>query len=188
MNLRKPTPDLVEAACKEFDHYNDLAERTLDLLFKQFPNNVELPHVLLKVVTLNGLYSTQIFAMQDVAHHIQECGAEVDSAFTAGSAEIVDKIARVTIKATGKVRNNYSFATKYCSWHNPDVFPIWDARVDRYLWRLQKQEHFAGCLKRNSDLWEYPTFREAIANFRSFYGLAAFPYKQLDKYLTSQPL
>ena len=35
-----------------------------------------------------------------------------------GSPEIVDKIARVTLSINGKVRNNYSFATKYCSWHN----------------------------------------------------------------------
>lgn len=188
MALRRPTANLVESACKEFERDNYVVEKALDYLFKQIPKNVELHHVLLKVVTLNSLYSTQILAVRDVASHIHQHGAEVDAALTAGSSEIVDKIAKVTLAATGRVRNNYSFATKYCSWHRPDLFPIRDSRVDRYLWRMQKQDNFAGCLRRNSDLWEYATFREVMANFRDFYGLAAFPYKQIDKFLWAEEI
>jgi hypothetical protein len=65
----------------------------------------------------------------DVALHIHRNAQYVDSALAAGSPEIFDKIARVTIR--GKEHNFFSFATKYCSWHYPEVYPIWDSRVDK---------------------------------------------------------
>jgi hypothetical protein len=98
----------------------------------------------------------------------------------------VDRIAKVTIRSSGKVRYNYSFATKYCSWHNPEAYPIWDSRVDRYLWTLQKQEHFARSFSTNADLWGYPKFRTVMEEFRDCYGLGSFSFKDTDKFLWSE--
>jgi hypothetical protein len=155
-------------------------------LFSHYPRNNDLPRVLLKVVALNRLYSTQIFAVMDVASHIHQHAQDIDSALTSGSPEIVDKIARVTISASGKVRNNYSFATKYCHWHSRASYPIWDSRVDRCLWTLQKRDRFAAFFNANADLWEYPKFRDAIAALRDFYGLGSFTFKEIDKFLWSE--
>ena len=184
--LRRPTVGLVTAACDEFDKENEIIERALQVLFSQFPGNSDLSHVLLKVVALNRLYSTQILAITDVAQHIHRNAQSIDSALAAGSPQIVDKIARVTIRTSGKERRNLSFATKYCSWHNPEAYPIWDSRVDKYLWALQKQDHFALVFKANADLWEYPTFREVVIAFRYFYGLGSFTFKDTDKFLWSE--
>ena len=184
--LRRPTVDLVNAACDEFDRENEIIERALKELFSQFPGNSDLSHVLLKVVALNRLYSTQILAVMDVAQHIHRNAQDINSAMVTGSPQIVDKIARVAISTSGKERRNLSFATKYCSWHNPEAYPIWDSRVDKYLWALQKQDHFAPVFKANADLWEYPTFREVIIAFRDFYGLGSFSFKETDKFLWSE--
>lgn len=47
--------------------------------------------------------------------------------------EVVDLIARVTVASSEKQLTFYSFASKYCSWHKPNQYPIWDFRVNRYL-------------------------------------------------------
>lgn len=186
--VSKPTAELVKKACERFDEDNLIVEQALKELFKQYPNNTDPSHVLLKVVTLNRLYSTQIFAVLDVAQHIARLGQEIDASLTAGSPEIVDKIARVTVSSTGKQRINFSFATKYCSWHNPELYPIWDSRVDNYLWALQKQHQFANTeiFHSHPDLWDYGKFRDVMIAFRTAYGLSSFTFKDIDKFLWDQ--
>ncbi|MGB9456265.1 MAG: hypothetical protein WCB12_09495 [Bryobacteraceae bacterium] len=179
--LTIPTQERVRAACKDFDQENLIVEQALNELFGRYPGNNDLPHVLLKVAALNSLYSTQIFAVVEVARNIY--AQDIDSALAAGSPEIVDKIARITIR--GRERNNYSFATKYCSWHRPALYPIWDSHVDAYLWRLQKQSHFAKDFDSNAVLWNFGSFREVTTAFRDFYGLGSFTFKEIDKFLWS---
>jgi hypothetical protein len=163
-----------------------VVEQALKDLFNQYPGNHNHSHVLLKVVALNRLYATQIYAVHDVARHIHRQAQDIDSALAAGSPEVVDKIARVKLSSNGKEKNNYSFATKYSSWHNAASYPIWDSRVDKYLWTLQKQDSFAPFFKRNADLWDYPTFTEVMTAFRDRYGLESFTLKEIDKFLWSE--
>jgi hypothetical protein len=178
-----PTADLVRGACEEFDEGNVVVEQALKDLFNQYPRNDNESHVLLKVVALNRLYSTNIFAVYDMAHHIWQQAQEIDSDLEGGVPDIVDKIAHVRISTTGKDRINYSFATKYCSWHNQASYPIWDSRVDRYL-RSLRQTTFAKFLNPHGDLWNcYPEFVKLMTSFRDFYGLGSFSFKQIDKFL-----
>jgi hypothetical protein len=177
--LQSPTADRVRAACEQFDRENALAEQTLDELFRLYPTNGDPRHVLLKVVAVNSLCHTCIFALDTVARHIHALHREIDSALAAGSPEIVDTIARVTVK--GKVYNLFSFATKYCNRHNPEAYPIYDAHVDRHLWELQKQSHFSSFL--HPDLWNHSRFLKIATDFRGFYGLDSFTFKEIDKFL-----
>jgi hypothetical protein len=180
--LRTPTAELVGAACKQFDKENAVTEEALNDLFSQYAGNDNHPHILLKVVALNRLYSTQIFAVHDVASHIHQL-REIDYALAKGSPEIVDKIAKVTISATGKQRSNFAFATKYCSWHNQASYPIWDSRVAMYLWCLRGTS-FARFLGSKPDLWDYyKEFVKTMTAFRDFYNLGSFTFKQIDKFL-----
>jgi hypothetical protein len=184
--LRRPSAELVQEAIAQFDRDNSVVEEALNELFGQYRGNANLPHVLLKVVSLNRLYSTQIFAVMDVARHIHENATEIDSGLSVGSPLVVQTVGRVTIGMTGKLRYNFSFATKYCSWHNRVAYPIWDSRVDKYLWRLQKQDNFAPFFKMNSDLWDYPKFVEVMSAFREFYAIESFTFKDTDKFLWSE--
>jgi hypothetical protein len=180
-----PSEELVRAACKEYE--GDVADLALKELFTQYPTNKSYSHVLLKVVTLNRLYSTSIYAVYDAATHIHERAEEIDSALAAGSPEIVDTIAALTLSATGKKRHVYSFASKFCSWHKQDKYPIWDSRVRRYLSALRRQlknTDDAGLLGTNPDLWTlYPEFVELITGLRRRYRLAGFSFKDIDKFL-----
>ncbi len=81
----------------------------------------------------------------------------------------------------GKERNFYSFASKYCSHHNPDSFPIYDAYVDKilaYFRDLKNTDGKSFATFTNKALKDYTKFTEVIIKFRDAYAL-----KQIDRYL-----
>ena len=179
--VRPPTIELISHAGEKFDKDNEVIEQALYELFRQFPANTNHGHVLLKVVTLNRLYATQIFAVTTVAEHIYNNAAEIDRGIATGSPEVVDKTGKVVIQ--GKTYNFFSFATKYCNWHQPDLFPIYDSNVESYLWSLQKQECFTKNKFKRKALWQFPDFVEIMKSFRDHYGLQQFSFKEIDKFL-----
>jgi len=181
--LEAPTAERVGTSIERFDRENELTESTLAELFQQYPDNSDLRHVMLKVVAVNSLYHTCIYAIDAVARHIHAHAKEIDPALAAGSREIVDTIAKVTVQ--GKPHNFFSFATKYCSWHQPEKYPIYDSRVDRYLWELQARSPFAPAFI-HPHLWDYPRFHTIMVAFRDFHGLAGFTFKDIDKFLYLQ--
>jgi len=182
-----PTIDDVNKAIKTFDKDNGPVEWLLTQLFRQFPYNTDLSQVLLKTKVMNLLYSTRIGDVNTVAGHIVGLGG-IDALLSAGSPDAVGLIANVQIKY--RKFCFYSFASKYCSWHNPTAYPIYDKHVDTCLWfykkqRLyKKQDPFATFLRQ--DLWTYSTFLKVLTAFRSSYGLDSFGFKQLDKFLFYQ--
>jgi hypothetical protein len=195
-----PNPRSVRDACDRFNKENAVVERTLEELFRQYPTNDDEAHVLLKVVALNRLYSAGILAVMDVARHICQHAQEVDGALKADppSPEAVDKIVGLTILGTG--RRFWSFATKYCSWHRPESYPIWDSRVALYLRSLKGTDftrpdnwtqypQFAdsgvnGVARWRPDNWiHYREFKDLMNRFRDFYNLRSFTFKDIDKFL-----
>lgn len=183
--LTAPTADLVRSACAEFDRENEVTEKALTDLFAAYPANVDPSRVLLKVVALNSLYSTRILAVLKLAHHIADQGPALDAALSAGSPNAVDAIARVS--NGDRDFTFYSFATKYCNWHQPNLYPIYDSRVDKYLWFLKKEGLFQSqAFSQHEDLYSYPQFCLAMTAFREQFGLGSFTFKQIDKFLWSQ--
>lgn len=183
--LEKPAAEAVMAACERFDKDNKVIEDALDPLFSKFPMNSETAHVLLKVVTLNALYSTQIPLygeripnIFEVVDHIVKLG--IDPALDLGSPGVVYDIARIEAP-NNVVHFNYSFATKYCSWHRPDFYPIYDSRVDEYLWHLQSLG-WIGSFQRQK-LKVYPFFKETVTKLQNKFGLQQFNFKQMDKFM-----
>jgi hypothetical protein len=171
-----PTVDVVEVECREFDRENSLIEEALGQLLKQFPQNVETAHVLLKVLVLNQLYSTRInnIDIEPLAHHI--AGLGIDNLFAQGSIKAVGLITNCP-----NLRKYLSFASKFCSWHNPKAYPIYDGNARASLWAYKKQDRFANF--HQQDLWVYESYRAAIVAFSEHYGLNSMDFKQLDKFL-----
>jgi hypothetical protein len=135
--LATPTVELVKAKCDEFDGdpSTRLAEDALGQLWAALPRNTDAPHVLLKVLALNKLYNTRVrdIDVEILARHI--AGLGIDPLIAEGSSSTVERITHCD-----NLRNYFSFATKYCSWHNPDAYPIYDTRVDECLWSYKKQD------------------------------------------------
>jgi hypothetical protein len=125
--LVDPIANDVIKAINEFNGWDDESDPALNLLFTQYPKNTNLDHVLLKVVALNALYSTMIRVsskitptVYDVARHIIHL--DIDAKLDEGSELLVDQIAntnQLAIKLGKEKQYNYSFATKYCSFHRP---------------------------------------------------------------------
>jgi len=155
-----------------------LQEKSLNLLFNSFcSGNNKIEHILLKVSALNDFYSTNIFDTYTVAKHILKC--DIDKDLNSGNENLVNKIAPVTIK--GKTRNFYSFASKYCSHHKPELYPIYDSYVEKMLMHFKKKDKYDAFVK--ADLKDYPRFIEIIKNFQKHYNLNAFTLRQIDVYL-----
>ena len=183
--LEKPTVDAVRDAGKKFDEDNEPIEHALEALFSQFRENNDPAHVLLKATTLNDFYSTQIPLYSkriptvfEVANHIVKLG--IDSRLGLGSSDLVYDIAKTEAPNKG-VHYNYSFATKYCNWHRPDFYPIYDSRVEEYLWYSQNVG-WIGPFQRQ-DLKKYQRFKEIVTKFRDSFLPERFTYKQIDKFL-----
>jgi hypothetical protein len=183
-NVYAPTAERVRAACDQFDRDERAVEWVLTQLFQQFPENMDFDEVVVKTKVLNTLYNTQIRAVNEVARHI--CNLAIDPDLRAGKPGIVDRIAVVTMSASGKKRRNYSFASKYCSWHNQRSYPIWDSRVNAYLtWLRQRPE--GSFLVKNPDSWtEYAEFVDMMNNLRKVDTLGEFSFKQIDKFLYTE--
>ena len=173
-----PTIDLVQAECDAFDEepFTKLGEQALAQLREQFPRNVEVSHILLKVLALNQLYSTRInyIDVDPLARHI--AGLGIDTLLDQGSPRAVD-----LIFVCPPLPKYFSFATKFCSLHNPSAFPIYDHYVDECLWLYKKQDGFA--VFHRQDLYIYERFVEIVTAFRNHYELSRFTFREIDKFL-----
>jgi hypothetical protein len=169
--------DFVQSKIEQFDQENEAVEQGLTQLIARFPDNNDLAHVLLKVAAINSLYNTQIWDVLTVARRIQSC--RIDPLLENGRWEAVIWIAKIDNKEG--TRWNYSFATKYCSWHKQELYPIYDSRVDFCLRSYCLMSHFADFTQQT--LWNYEKFREIVEAFRMHYGLQSLSFKETDKFL-----
>ena len=177
-----PTPDeeIVDVYLDEWGTLENyiLQEHSLSLLFNELcPDNTKIENILLKVSALNDFYSTNIFDTYTVSKHILNC--KIDEELEKGDIGLVNKIAPVTI--AGKTRNFYSFASKYCSHHKPETYPIYDSYVEKMLWHFKKKDKFSRFKK--YELKKYDIFLEVIQAFKNFYNLNKFSLRQIDIYL-----
>jgi hypothetical protein len=169
-------PELISELVEKFDQDPQFSavERSIGWLFKSHPKNEEVSSVLLKVVAVNSLYSTQIYAQYELAMHITSIG--LDPLLENGFFEAVEAVAHVELG--GKSKKLYSFASKYCSWHRPQVYPILDSVVKDVIWKY-KDGIPTKFLKKDLDTYE--GFRAALKALAVSYGLDQVNWKDLDK-------
>lgn len=181
MKIRKPTSSEVQrylVRWEKQDNYRS-QESSLRKLFQEtYPLNNNLDEILVKVCTLNDFYSTNIFSPYKVAKHILRLN--IDEALNNGDLSLIAKIAKVRMKKE-KQWTFYSFATKYCSHHKPELFPIYDYYVDKVLTHFKKVDKFASF--RNADLQNYEEYTKVLLEFQKNYNLSHYSLKEIDKYL-----
>jgi len=126
---------------------------------------------------LNDLYSTRIFKVRDAARAI--VAAKIDKFIKRGDPRAVKCIQRM--KLGSKRRSTYSFATKYCSWHYPEEYPIFDKNVMRALTAYRIQDKFAKFNQK--ELRDYTKYLEVLNAFRKHYKVESSSLRDLDKFL-----
>jgi hypothetical protein len=111
--------------------------------------------------------------------------AGLDELLTSGDPSAVALIAKgrdITSKKGTEI-NFYSFATKYCSFHNPDLYPIYDSNVVKVLKYYRKND--TNFTFKSADLKEngYEKFYDIMTQFNKRYKLEQFSAKEIDEYL-----
>ena len=164
----------------EQDQKVSVQEAALTHLFKvTYPENDDLNEIIIKVSALNTLYSTQLHKnLLPVVNHLKKLS--IDERLQAGDITLIEDIIQTPL-GNGKVYRCYSFATKYCSFHQPDVYPIYDSYVDKVLVHLQDRDKFAGNMAMDNK--NYVSYHKAIEAFQKYYELGEYSLKQIDKYL-----
>ena len=176
----KPTTKEVNKYLRLWDTLENyvLQEDALDkLFFNTYPFNEDISEILVKAAALNDFYSTNIFSIFPVAKHIHNL--KIDTRLKVKDPSLVNDIAQVDMN--GKIKNFYSFATKYCSHHDPINYPIYDIYVEKVFMALNQRDNFSKFYKK--DLKDYKRFKEIIIEFRKYYGLDEFNLKQIDRYI-----
>lgn len=184
MKLYTPTNQLIELYIEKFNHDDRYypADQAITKLFKAFPANVHFEDILLKISVLNDLYSTNILGTYAMAKHIQKLN--IDASLVDGDPYVVNRIAvghGIRSSNTDKEINFYSFATKYCNWHNLEQYAIYDSFVEKILMAYKRAFNFSKFTKQ--ELKDFPTFKRVIIDFIDFFGLNGHNLKEIDKFL-----
>lgn len=184
MTPETPSIDLIERYINKFniDERYYPADQAIIKLFEAFPGNKILEDILLKISVINDLYSTNIYGTFKMAKHIQQL--EIDDDLRKGNPDIVNNIATghdIRRSKSNKEINFYSFATKYCNWHNQDQYAIYDSFVERILLAYKHKDNFS--VFKKSDLKNFKKLKEIIDDFVNFYDLNQHNLKEIDKFL-----
>ena len=153
----------------------------LDALFSAYPKNTCPWQVLLKVTALNALYKTRIMNVYPVVETILGIGRKLDSLVSRGDPMAVDLMKMVKFAKRGKTMNFFSFASKYCHFHKPNRYPIYDQYVDAALRKLRRDKMLAfesDALNREA----YAPFKSVVDAFIERYA-AGCSYDAADKFL-----
>lgn len=156
-------------------------EKTLEYLFESLHSNNRIEDVLIKVSTLNSLYSTQIKNKElPIIAKIICSIDDLDKLLELGDVSAVDRIG----KTKPGMNNAYVFASKYCSFHNPSKYLIFDACSWYAMHLISKKNDYQ--IKLNA----YPTMDfEAYNNYCSCVdefidrNKLDFGYKEVDEFL-----
>ncbi len=182
--LEIPTDKLIDKYIAEFENDERYykADKAIVNLFEAFPENKTIEDILLKISVINDLYSTNILGTWRMAKHIKSLN--IDNELQAGSPDLVNKIAMghgIKSKKYDREINFYSFATKYCNWHNQEEYCIYDTFVDRVLVAYKRQDKFSDFKKEH--LKNFRRFKMILSDFIQFYNLKEHNYKEIDKFL-----
>ncbi len=168
----------------EYDKYTKLFYEAVQRTFENYPENFDKLAVLLKFTILNDLYRTNIMDKVKIVNHLYRLATEenLDALLKSGNLDAVNKIRRghgICAKKTGKERNFYSFATKYCHFSNPKCYPIYDQYVEKAIMKLREGNYIQ--FRNQNDLYDPQTFRDIIYQIIQKSGLE--DYQTADRAL-----
>jgi hypothetical protein len=175
----EPTKEFVSKWIDIFDndYQANITEKTIQKLFHTFPFNNRIEEIVIKATTIDRLYSTNVYSIIIMADHI--LSIDIDKKLNNYDVDVVEEIAN--IERSGSKRRHYSFATKYCHWHKPDKYPIYDSYVQLILSAYNAEYHFTS--NKTTELHKYDRYIEVLDQFKKQFRLQTLSYRELDKFL-----
>ena len=183
--LQKPSVEYVKEIISEYPekHYEFEDEFFDKWLMNLYPKNDNLNAVFLKVTLPDTLYSTNIKSAKirlEIAEFIHSC-KDFDKRLEEGNLELVNEIAEKSQELSKK--RFYSFASKYCSLHNRDKFPIYGSLVDEKLKEFNNKFNFYNSKISTNFLKDYANLMSVIDTFQKFFKFEEFNYRTIDRFL-----
>lgn len=183
-----PTSGLVKKYLKLFQndkHYSN-EDKIQRLITRNIYDKDKYETILLTIVVINQLYSTNIYKIYQIADHIYKNREVIHSLISNGDSKAIKEIAighglKSSKRQSDEDINFYSFASKYCNYLNANEFPIYDSYIENMLCIYNKRDSF-GNFKRE-DLRQYSVFKNAIKSFIEHYKLEVFKLRDIDKFL-----
>ena len=124
----------IEAACRLHSELSfwRVADQALEALGERFPG-FEAEAALLKVIAINSLYYTNVYAVARMAKHVQSVMADVEPGST--DPDLVDRIADLPRSTNQKgPRKFLSFASKFAHFFiDSERFPILDSYAETVI-------------------------------------------------------
>ena len=195
------TEETIPCCVNYFNKSEELKETVLKRAFSNKKNEY-LEEVLVKVTLLNAFYSTQLFNnpgnyngkrknadIQVMAKHIVDLAINkgLDDKMATGDLEAVELIRQID---PNRYSSATSFATKFCSWHNSDSFPIMDRYSKGMLYYLNRADNglfkdFNNHQVTKTGLNDYKTFCNIHHELREYISkrISTFSCKDIDKFL-----
>lgn len=168
----------VEGHIERFEKkYTDI-DSVLKCLFKNYCHNTCFQEVLLKVLAINTFYTTHISGAEIIplTSHIVNI-YNLDELLVAGDLSAYHKIS-ITPK---KINNAYVFASKYCHFHNPKKYPIFDSKSRKTLYMINKKENFVDEFPKEK-LSDYKFYKDCVDTLIGAFN-KKYDYKKLDEFL-----
>src|SRR5690554_6388419 len=168
----KITNALIEKAHRQVmitDNYGKEDALITDA-FRKFPQNVDLEIVALKIGLIDITNSTNIsrYKSKISAVELAECIIsikDIDERIKAGDPEVVNEIA----KSNGKI-NLFSFASKYCCYHNKNVYEKDDYSILDTILKDSLPRYFDDITTGEIGKWQ-----------------KSFKYKEYNNHITRKP-
>jgi len=163
-NIPIETIKSVKLIYKKLHKWN-LARDTITNYFEKNKHKNSKEVILIKVSIIDSLYRTNLFDNVGVANHIYSIKS-LDEDLSNEKNSAVEKIANWK-------KNILSFATKYCHFHNKEVYPLYDQYVVSALRNLIGWK----------DKRTYQNFLNGINQFKSKYNLESISLEDIDTFL-----
>lgn len=175
--MQRPTRELILNTVADSDDSYKAYDRAILKMIAAMPSCGTYEDCLVKVTVINKLYATNILDVHSMALKIAEL--DFDRRCKMGDLTLVHDVAQ---HRYGNNKNyNYSFATKFCCFHSPGAFPIFDSVVRYCTAKLNRHWKFSPI--RVYQYWEYDLWKQHIDCFRSFAQADDLDYKTVDKFL-----
>jgi hypothetical protein len=152
------------------------ADRALRALAERFPS-LDADAVLLKVVAVNTLYGTRVFAFMRMAEHVEAVISQVD--LTGAGPELVERVARLPPASPDEqTRRHHSFASKFTHFFiDAERFPILDSYAETMVrYHLDR----TSCV--SDEEHRYLAFAQNVATLKRLSRLTCSG-RELDRYL-----
>ena len=185
--ISNETLDEASARVQSTDNYgpeNDLITRCL----KKFPQNTDPDVVAMKIGLIDITNSTHLSQHKSLISMVELCDIivdipDIDARIRAGDPEVVNEIAR----SNGKI-NLFSFASKYCCYHNHnlygrDDYSILDTILKEYLPRYFPDIR-KGTIQRWQDTFNYSAYNDYITRKLDELGITvSFRKRKFDHFV-----